>query len=275
MVNELVADLHRKFGQWEHARLIYHGLIEDDPESKIVAPALNNIGVYHHRKGDYGTAVNYFTEAIRAAPTLTEAHYNLSQAHTENFSFTEAHQALAQAKRLDSDRVARWDSSEGGAEGNVIPINGGLRRAEEIQRALDLAGRESASENIVSRRYLSLAATLAATVLAVALHLLRRNKGYPSSKFTGRPALEENRWLTGLQPGWASTVEGLGMKAFLAILLPLGLLLVPMLKVWGYCAPLGYDAGPGLVTILCIVGLVILFGIRLLVTLRKADYEND
>ena len=101
-----------------------------------MAPALNNIGVYHHRRGDYGTAVNFFTKASVNAPGLTEAYYNLSQAHTENFNFTEAHPALAKAKKLDSDLVALWDSSEGAAEGNVIPINGGLRRAEEVLNEL-------------------------------------------------------------------------------------------------------------------------------------------
>lgn len=271
VVTELVADVHRSFGQWEHARLVYTGLIEDDPGARATAPALNNLGVYHHRKGDYGTAVNYFQEAITVDPALTEAHFNLSQAHSQSFSFTEAHQALAEAKKLDSSRVARWESSEGGAQGNVIPIDGGLRRVEVVQRALDDTGRESAIESIAARRYLSLAVALAATVLAIALHLLRRQKGYPSKKFLGRPSFADHRWLRALVPGWASTVEGRGARAFLAVLLLLALALAPVLEIWSYRVPLGFDPGAGLATALGLTGLALFFGFRFLRAYRTTS----
>jgi tetratricopeptide (TPR) repeat protein len=269
VATELVADLHRSFGQWEHARLIYTGLVEDHPGGKDTAPALNNLGVYYHRKGDYGTAVSSFQEAIAADPTLAEAYFNLSQAYSQSFNFTEAHQALAAAKQIDGARVALWEDSEGGVHGNVIPIDGGLRRAEEVRRALDDAGRESALESIAARRYLSLAAAFAALALAVALHLLRQHKGYPSKKFTGRPAVAGSRWLSGLVPGWTSTFEGRGARALLAILAPMALALIPVLEIWSYRAPLGFDAGSGLTTGLCAAGLAALFAFRLYLAGRR------
>lgn len=269
VVTELIGDVHRRLGQWEHARLIYTGLVEDDLGGQDTAPALNNLGVYYHRKGDYGTAVNYFQEAINADSALAEAYFNLSQAYSQSFNFTEAHQALAEAKKIDGSRVAVWEDSEGGIKGNVIPIEGGLRRADEILKALDEAAHESATETITARRYLSLAAAAAAIALAVALHLLRQQKGYLSKRFTGRPRLAANRWLRGLVPGWTSTVEGRGTRAFLAILAPMALALVPLLKGWSYRAPLGYDPGAGLTTGLCVVGLGALFALRLYLVGRR------
>lgn len=263
-VTELVADVHRQLGQWEHARLIYNSLVEDDPDSPDVAPALNNIGVYHHRRGDYGTAVNYFTDAAKADPNLAEAYFNLSQAYNQNFAFTEAHQALAEAKRLDPVRVEGWEDSEGGTQGNVIPINGGLRQADRVLQALDSAGGEGAAESLFPRAHLSIVVALAASILAAGFDLLRRQKGWPSVKFARRPSFAGNRWLHALVPGWYSTQKGRGARAFLALVFPLALVLVPMLQVWGYRAFLGYDAGPGLATIFCLVLLVAFFGLRVL-----------
>ena len=262
IVTELVADLHRDFGQWEHARLIYSGLIEGDGGPEVAA-ALNNLGVYHHRKGDYGTAINYFLEAAESDPSRAEPYFNLNQAHSQNFNFTEAHQAMAQAKQINAARVAAWEASEGGAEGNVIPIEGGLEHATDLLAAIDAASRESAASNRTAwRRYLSLSVALAALAIAVALHFLRRQKGYPSSKFNGTPSFSGNRFLRILVPGWESTVEGDGLKALAAILLPLGFLLVPLVRVWGYRVPLGYDAGLGLASILALVGLLVVYAVR-------------
>ncbi len=274
--DELVADLHRSLGQWEQARLIYNSLIETEAEDpKLVAPAQNNLGVYHYRKGDFGTAVTYFTRAAEstgvAPPScMAETWFNLSQAHNENFNFTEAHQALAKAKRCDATQVFYWESSEGGTQGNVIPINGGLRRAEEIQNTLAVDESSTAQEGLASRRNLPAAVAVAAIVLAVALHLLRRQKGYPSSKFAGRrTSIASNPWLCGLLPGWESTLDGRGVKALTAILLPMSLLLAPTLKAWGYRPSLGY-IGPGFVTLLCIAALVIFLVIRVVLALRAS-----
>jgi len=269
VVTESVADLHRRFGQWEYARLMYKDLLEKGDRNKFSAPAINNIGVYHHRNGDYGTAVTYFTDATAADPTSTEAFFNLSQAYSQLYDFSASHEALARAKQLNAPLVATWEASET-AEATVIPIDGGLRRAAEIHQALRSSGgsddeEDTAPGRALWRRYLSALVALVAIALAVTLHLVRRKKGYPSQKFPtpGDTSSPVGRWLRVLLPGWASTLEGHGGRAFAAILLPMTVIAVLVIRRLGYRVPLGYDSGSEAVTIFCIVVLLIIALVRL------------
>ncbi len=267
VVNESVADLHRRFGQWEHARLIYKDLLEHSDRDRGAASAINNIGVYHHRNADYGTAVTYFIDAADVDDRSPEAFFNLSQAYSQLYDFTASHEALARAKELNAPLVASWEQS-GASEARVIPIDGGLERVEEIHESLRSPPRsddESPSAGpALGRRYLSPIVALAAVALAVALHLLRRGKGYPSQKFA-RPGETSGggRWLRALLPGWASILEGHGGRAFLAIVLPMAVITVLLIRNLGYRVPLGYDSGSQAETFLCIVVLLIIALVRL------------
>ncbi|MCP4657705.1 MAG: hypothetical protein GY856_20045 [bacterium] len=267
VVTESVADLHRRFGQWEHARLIYKDLLEQSDRDRSAAPAINNIGVYHHRNADYGTAVNYFTDAADVDDYSPEAFFNLSQAYSQLYDFTASHEALARAKELNAPLVATWEAS-GTSEARAIPIDGGLRRVAEIHETLRSPPRSDdespQSGPALGRRYLSPLVGLAAVVLAVTLHLVRRTGGYPSQKFAGPGDTSGGgRWLRALLPGWASTLEGHGGRAFMAILLPMAVITVLLIRSLGYRVPLGYDAGTQAATILCMVILLIIALVRL------------
>lgn len=246
---EILADLHRHLGQWEHARALYRGLVDANPDTLETAPILNNLGVYFYYRNDHGTAINRFTEAMEINPTLVEAHFNLAQAYAALFDFTRHNEALTIATGLAPDRVAAWEA--GSDKQEVIPIDGGLIRSQEAM------SEEPASMNAVS----SLIVAALAVVLAVALHFLRQRSGYPSSKLK-QPGANISRWSKALIPGWAATVDGNGPVALLAILPPLGLLLVPLIPVWGYRVPLGYAPGQSIVTVLCGIGLALILLIR-------------
>lgn len=274
VVTELLADLHRDFGQWEYARIVYDMMIKDNPGSPEIAAALNNVGIFYYRvRGDYGTAITYFTDATEADPSSAEAWYNLSRAYYANLAFTEAHAPLAEAKRRDPSRVEYWESLKESGQDIVVPVNGGLRRSGELRRTLtEMAFGDSDRPGRFAPAYRSLGLTLAVLIAAVALDVVRKKKGYPSRKFSGRPLFADDLWLNALAPGWASTRKGQGVKAFLGVLFVVTLVLTPILRrSTTYRAYLGYDAGPAVLTVTCIVVLVTYLGIRLGRALRAAN----
>lgn len=271
VVTEVIADLHRDMQQWEHARLVYQQISEANPDSPEVASAFNNIGVFYFRRGDFGVAVNFFTDAVRADSSFTEAYYNLSQAYYKDIKFAEGHEAMAEAKKLDPVRVARWEDLEIGLKGGVVATNGGLLKARGIRRALEVGVSESSLSQLMAPVLKALGLILAAGLLGAGLHVARLRKGYPSSKFTGRSRLAGNRWLRALVPGWASTRYGQGVAAFLAVFFFSILLVVPLLPGNTYRASLGADVGPNLATMTCFVALALFFLLRLGVAWREGE----
>ncbi len=268
VVTEVMADLHRSFGQWEHARLIYNSLIGDDITNPTAAPALNNLGVYYYLKQDYGTAIRNFKEASAADPTLAEPYYNVSAAHGRLFDFPAQHDALATAKNLDPARVTEWErvaSSDGGAE--IVAIDGGLRRADEVLAVLaDGSGDESPS-SAAWQGYVSLVVAVLAAVFAVTLHVIRESKGYPSEKLV-RGSASGNPWIAALIPGWASIVDGEGVKALLGIFLPMTFTVASVVAIWSYRLPLGFNPSRSLTLTICGAALVVIFLVRLVVGRR-------
>lgn len=259
VVTELIADLHRSFGQWEHARLMYNALVGDDATAPTAAPALNNLGVYHYLKQDYGTAIRIFQEASAADPTLPEPFYNASAAHGRLFDFPAQHNALATAKNLDSARVNEW-AAEGGPE--VVAIDGGLRRIDEVLAALAAGKADRAAGSPAWQEYVSLVVVLLAAGLAIALHVIRQNKGYPSEKLARRPS-PGSPWIVTLIPGWASMVYGEGVRSLLAVVLPMAFTVTLVVAVWSYRLPLGLNPERGLTLAVCGGALVVVFLVRL------------
>ena len=227
---ELTADLHRRFGQWEHARSLYTALIEtEDLRGSDSAAALNNLGVYHHRRKDYGTAVNYFRQASQYDSEMAEAFFNLAQAYSQLYKFSDSNLAKAQAKEIDRDRVTAWERAEVAVEESAIGVDGGLRRAGELRQTLGKIWHgEEGSQTAVDlwRRHFSLSVVAGIMILAVTLHLVRNQLGYRSDLLENRALLspDADRWVRALVPGLESTRSGLGGRAFLALFLPAALL---------------------------------------------------
>lgn len=267
VVTELIADLHRSLGQWEHARLMYNALVGDDVTAPTAAPALNNLGVYHYLKQDYGTAIQIFQEASTADPTLAEPYYNASAAHGRLFDFPAQHDALATAKNLDSKRVDEWAtiaSTEGGDE--VVAIDGGLRRIDEVLAALAASGPADTAAS-AWQKYVSLIVAALAAGLAGVLHLFRQTKGYPSEKLARRMSPGKTLVVT-LIPGWASMVYGEGVKSFLAVFLPMAFTVATVVAVWSYRLPLGINPDRSLTLTVCGVALAAIFLVRFVLARR-------
>ncbi|MEM7581979.1 MAG: tetratricopeptide repeat protein [Acidobacteriota bacterium] len=275
VADELVADLHRRFGQWEHARSIYTAMLdESNVTGQEAAAALNNLGVYHHRKGDWGTAVNYFREATRQDPVMTEAHFNLAQAFSQLYKFSDSNLSMARAKELDRARVTAWERREISIEESAVGVDGALRRVPQLRRDLQASwygAEESATAVVLWRRHFSLSVVAGVILLAFTLHLVRSQLGYRSTLLEPRVLLSPaaDRWARAMVPGLKSARAERGGKALLALLVPVALVVVALPVGWGYRAPLAFDPGSGLQMMLAVGGLVIFFLVRLRIEARS------
>ncbi len=260
-VRQLLADVYRTLGQWERARALYNELDEATVES---APVLVNLGAFFYYNNDFGTAIRYFQQATEADPGNAAAFYNLSQAYSAAYSFDQSRQALEKARAIDPVGVTQW--IERADEGGVLTLNGSVARLAEIRREL-LAARDlergRRTSMILDRTY-SLVLAAAAILLALVLHLMRRRTGY------SQPPIEPDyrrgtlaRLGRACLPGLTAAEMGEGGKAFLALLLPVALLLLPQFEAVGYRLPLGYVPGKTLAWAVAIVGLAVYLGIRL------------
>jgi tetratricopeptide (TPR) repeat protein len=262
-VKHLLADVHRLLGQWDLARGLYLEVLAAEPQN---GSALLNLGVYSFNKGDTASAIQYFQQAAAADPrNAAAAQYDLSQAYNEGYQFDDAHRALAQAKRVDAERVDRWVSNA--EQEKVVTAAGGLALIPEIERGL---GGPAVPIDLVQHGT-ALAVALGALLAAVALHLARRPRGYTDSQLQwrlGHRALD--RWRRALVPGLAAAEAGEGGRAYLALLLPVGLLMLPFFERVGYRIPWGYDSGSFVAWFLAAAGLLLYLVARLAWERRNA-----
>ena len=263
-VLELIADLHRHFDQWDQARPIYSRLV-NDPEGALSSTAapLNNLGLYYFRNKDYGAAVDYFRRASEAAPDSVQAFFNLNQAYSRMFEFGLSNDALERANRLDRAQVNRWQAQEDSGQ-HGVGIDGGLAHADQIREKLRSAwqiGDRSVTLFDLWRSHLSLSIATAALILAVMLFVMRRQLGLvgADSPTQGR----FNRWLGIVIPGFRSVQLGHGVRAFLTILIFVGLLL-SALQGLGYRPPLGHDPASWLLPAVSLVALIVWLTVRAL-----------
>ncbi len=262
-VTHLVADVHRVFNQWDLARGFYREVLVAEPQN---ASALLDLGVYAYNRGDTNSAIQFFQQASAADPhNAAAAQFNLSQAYNEAYLFDEAHRALAQAKSIDAEAVDRWLANVD--QEKVVVAAGGLALIPQIEASL--AG--VALRPDLARHGSSLMAALGLILVAVALHLARRPFGYTESNLQwrlGGRALD--RWRRALVPGLSAVEAGEGARAYLALLTPAGLLMLPLFERMGYRIPWGYDAGSTLPWIVSISGLMIYLVVRLRWELHNA-----
>jgi tetratricopeptide (TPR) repeat protein len=256
-VRHLLADVHRSLGQWDLAQNLYRQVLDQEPEN---THAQMNLGAYAFLKGDFGSAIQHFQKVAAADPANAAAQFNLSQAYSESYLFDESRRALAQAREIDDSRVDAWVRNLG--QQRVVTNNQGLARIPEIRRDL-LASFRTSGEATARleqfRRWLSLSVPVILALLAVALHLARRS--FPDAEPYRYPP--RGRWWRALLPGAPSAAAGEGVKAFLALLLPVALLMLPMFGRIGYRIPWGYDPGSFTAWIVMILGLSLYVGLRL------------
>jgi tetratricopeptide (TPR) repeat protein len=255
-VKHLLADVHRSLNQWDVARSLYRQVLEKEPENTA---ALINLGAYFYLKGDFGQAIQHFQKVATVDPTSAVAHYNLSQAYSESYLFEEQRRALGQARELDDAKVSHWVNN---SQQRVVTTNGGMARIPEIRRELlDTRRRQEGTDErlVLFRRGMPLLVSGLLILVAVALHFARRTE-------RPEPARERSnlgRWGRALLPGFRSAEQGEGVKSYCALLLPLGLLMLPFFRGIGYRIPWGYDPGNVTSWIVAIAGLALWLAARL------------
>ncbi len=260
-VDHLLADLHRRLGQWERARTLYLRVLEAEPEN---ATALVDLGSYYFYKGDYGTALSRYREAIEVAPEnggRALAYFNLSQTLSVEYLFEEGGEALEQAKKLaGATGVERWMAETG--EGSVLNADGGFARRREVRARLAdvLAGNASEAARTVTlvRQTWSLLVSLGLLLGALGFVAVRRRlrdgDGVPRT-----PPLRPGRWTRALIPGLTAAIDGRALAAFGASLLLALVALVAWHADIGFTLPLGFaQAQPGPWVALALLALLVL-----------------
>ncbi|HVT58180.1 MAG TPA: tetratricopeptide repeat protein [Thermoanaerobaculia bacterium] len=264
-VKQLLADVHRSLNQWELARSLYRQVLEVEPQN---AGALLSLGAYAFYKGDFNGAIDYFKQAAAADPRNAAAHFDLSQSYSESYLFDESKAALTQAKAIDGERVSSW--LRNADQERVVPGNGGLARIPEIQRNLLAGSRVNRPQLELLHYGLALAFVAGLVLVAIALHLARRPFGTTATHFGWRVG---HRWFDRarrvLVPGLSAAEAGEGARAFLALLAPAALLMLPLFEQLGYRIPWGYDPG-NMSWLVSLVGLLVFLGARLGWELRNA-----
>ncbi|HEV8579770.1 MAG TPA: hypothetical protein VGX68_11910 [Thermoanaerobaculia bacterium] len=263
-VKHLLADVHRSLEQWELARSLYRQVLEAEPEN---TSALLDLGAYSFNKLDFGVAIQSFQKAAAIDPASAAAFYNLSQAYSESYMFDEQRAALKKAQDIDPTLVNTWLAQQH----RVVTVSGGMARIPEIRRQLLLSwGRHEARSGRLElfRRGLSLLVSLSLLLVALALHLARRPLGYTGGSAEIFPEGALDRWGRVLLPGITSAEIGDGGRAFLALLVPTALLMLPSMGRLGVPIPWRYDPGSSMSWVIAILGLSLYFGVRLRRELR-------
>ncbi len=271
-VRHLLADFHRRFGDWAGARELYLEVLEAEPGN---VDALIGLGGYSFDQGDYAHAAIWSQRAVAADPASAAAHFMLSQALLQQYLAgaegsvdEESKRAEARARELAPDQVSAWIAA-GAGERLQLP-EGGLARVPELHRRLLAVerGRGAAVRGAAeARRWAALLAAAGVALAALALHLARRPFGYAEPvPVAGRAG----RWLRALVPGYGSAVEGRGLFALAALLTLAGLLLLPLGPRIGYPLPVLFAPGVAPLAAIAGVGLGLLLGLRVWGGLRGA-----
>ena len=263
-VLQFLADFQRRLGDPDAARALYQRVHQAEPNN---ADVLIDLGAYHFLKRDYASAIRYFSDAAELRPQSALAYFNLSQAYSESYHFTESRRALNQAQQIDYMLVGEWVRNA--ASQRVQTFDRGFARAPEIRRArlAAMLAAGAPSHRALVRRGQTLLAVFAIAIAALAAARARwRVTGGEASSFTPSPAW----WWRGLVPGLASLGLGEGGRALGAMAIPVALLLFPFVGSLGYRLPLGYDPGAVAQWSVAAAGLAAFFAIRFWWTLKEA-----
>lgn len=280
---QLVADVHRRLGQWDIAAKLLRRVLELEPAN---FSAMTDLGVDAFRRGDFGAAAQYFQQATTAGPNSAIAWYNLSQAFSESYQFDDQRSALDRARSIDTIRVSQWIQSP--PEDRVLVAEGGIERLDEVRLRLLAADGEAVPSPSPTAEaaavapeptpvakppapfpaWGSLALPLLLLVLALGIRPLvgPRAESLPEG-FTWRAGFG-TRALRILVPGLTSSESGEGLATFGAVALPLCFALAPVMARISYALPIGCDVG-ALATPFAVAGLSLVLVARVVWDLRS------
>jgi len=261
-VNHLLADLYCRLGEWDLARGLYLDVLEEEPRNTT---ALNNAGACFYHANDHIQAVEYFQQATSTEGPSAAAHFNLSQIYSDHYRFSAAGRELQTARSLDSAGVGKWLSRA--ATEKIIVLSGGIGRSNEVRTELRSTWRSGEATSRWSALWpstLPLPLALAFLAIATGLYLIvRRGRG----SMPVAPSLDSDRsgrWPYMLLPGYAEAEAGQPLRAFLAVLLPIALLTLPLIDKLGYRQPILFAPSGALLLAVSVLLLVIYLGARVL-----------
>jgi hypothetical protein len=164
---------------------------------------------------------------------------------------------LARVRAVAPDGVASWFTEEGPA--SIVVMRDGYRRAPEIRSQLQAAWKPGSLEPAASisiGRTVAVAGFLAIAVVISVLTI--RFRGGSRMRPRSTPPRRAVAWV----PGLRSLHDGRGWRAFLAILVPVSVLLVPRMTTLGYRLPWGFNPGAATVWVLGTVFLLSYLALR-------------
>lgn len=263
-VNHLLADLYCRLGEWDLARGLYLDVLEEEPRNTT---ALNNTGACFYYVNDHIQAVEYFQQATSTDGPSAAAHFNLSQIYSDHYRFSQAARELQTARSLDSAGVGRWLSL--GATEKIIVLSGGIGRSDEVRAELRSVWRSGEADSRWSALWpstLPLPLALAFLAISSGLYLIvrRGRRSRPVASSLDRDG--SGRWLIMLLPGYAEAEAGQPLRAFLAVLLPIALLTLPLVDKLGYRQPILFAPSGALllaVSVLLLMVYLVGRGLRL------------
>lgn len=271
-VEQVLADLHVRLGQWDEARLGYETVLEKEPEN---VAALVNLGAYYYHRGDYGNAVALFRQAAAldqdGASVGAAAQWDLSLAYAASYLFDENSEALREARRIDNGEVNRWFRRPD--RQRLVTVEGGMERIPEIERALrkEWSPKLEVSPGLeLLRRARPALLLLLLASLAMAFHAVT-GRGRRAAGEVAASRSAPGRWMPALVPGLTSAALGRGVRAYLALLAVAApvLVLVARSGGLGYPVPWRYDPGGWLIPVAAVVALLLLSGGRALRVARS------
>lgn len=271
-VKHLLADVHRRLGQWEFARSLYLDVIDAEPDN---AEATVDLGAFYFRVGDYAGAIQHFQRASAKDSVAAAAHFNLSQSYSASYLFSQSEQALRTAGQLDEDGVSRW-VSEAESE-RVVTVDGGVERLDEIDGELRAAWNPTEEPQMFFVRLLTsgtVRLALLAGFLAVGVNWVARRAGFYTNQPFRAPegatdeAEGEGSLAEVLIPGLTEARSERGFRTLRSLWLPVALLTLPLVTLLGYRVPWGYDPGGSLMWAVAGIGLLAYMSHRVIRGLR-------
>ena len=255
-----VADLERRLGECEVARVFYVQALESEPGN---AAALADLGLCSYEAGSYERAIQYLQLAADSGRPRAQVQFNLSQALSELYRFHEAESALRAARSIDREAVNAWIRSNDPRL--VVPVDGGLQRTGEIADELVARLRAPArwwSPLLPSARRLGLLAAGFAALALVGRYLLGADPR--------RPTRVAGRWLPGgldlwrrvLLPGVAEGESDRWGRALVSLIAVVTLATLPWAHRVGVPVAHGIAPPGGLAELVAVVGLGTLLVLR-------------
>lgn len=244
----LLADLHVGMGQDELARPVYRAVLEKDPHN---GEALNNLGAFHFRRGENIEAIEFFAQAVEVPEAELVAAYNLAQTYQRLLEFDRADEYLRRARAIDAGRVSDWLSKE------EAPIHMPLPAVSYARLRASVRAQSSDAPPAWPELLRGLGLAVGVVLGGGVLGGLRRTTIMSSG---GADRL--SGWRRIVLPGLMSLEAGDGGRAYLALLIPITALMMPLSVLWSAKLPWPYDPTLTVALSLCLVGLLGFFAGR-------------